>query len=60
MTEEQKSINKELSEMREKFMKKYGINCSTCAHHTKTDRCTSRVNCIVREKIFFSPYRKKE
>ena len=60
MTKEQININKELSEMREKFLKEHGIDCSTCANHTKTDRCTSRVNCIVREKVFFSLYRKKE
>ena len=60
MTEEQTKINKELSEMREAFMKKYGIECSTCIHHTKTDRCTSRIKCIVRERCFFSPYKRKE
>ena len=60
MTEEQKKMNKELSEMRETFMKKYGIECSTCVHHTKTDRCASRIKCIVRDKFFFTPYQKKE
>ena len=60
MTEEQKKINKELSEMRETFMKKYDIDCSTCVHHTETDRCTSKIKCIVRDRFFFTPYRKKE
>ena len=60
MTKEQIKINKELDEMREQFLKKYNIDCSTCTHHTKTDRCASRVNCIVRERVFFSPYKRKE
>lgn len=60
MTEEQIKINKELSEMRKKFLKKYNISCTTCTHHTETNRCTSKINCIVREQVFISPYKKKE
>ena len=60
MTEEQNKINHELYELREEFIKKHSIDCSTCEHFTKSGRCGSRLKCIVNEQVFFSPYKKKE
>ena len=55
-------LNKELSEMREQFIKKHNLKCADCAYweRHKKGKCASKVYCIVRDNVFNSNYKEKE
>lgn len=55
----QEELNKELSQMREKFIKDNNLSCDTCIKKQGI-RCKSKTYCIVKDIVFNSSYVKKD
>lgn len=55
------TLNEELSKIREEFIIKHNISCSTCENWGKNrkGKCASKVYCIVKDNSFNCAYRAK-
>lgn len=56
------TLNEELSKIREEFILKHNLSCSTCKNWEKNQKgkCASKVYCIVRDATFHCAYKAKE
>lgn len=52
-------INRELSQLRNDILNKYGLSCETCAKKNGK-KCKSKVYCIVKDNVFFCAYVAKQ
>ena len=59
MTDKQIEINKELDNLRKKFIEEHGLSCEKCSHLKANGKCSSKVYCIVRDNVFFTPFEEK-
>lgn len=55
----QEELNRELSQMRKKFIEDNNISCDTCSKKRGT-KCKSKVYCIVKDPIFNLGYVEKD
>lgn len=55
-------LEKELSIIREDFIKKHNLKCETCKHweEKRKGECSSKVYCIVRDAVFNCNYKEKK
>ena len=58
MTDKQIEINKELRELRKKFIDEHGLSCEKCSYLKADKKCGSKVYCIVRDNVFYTPFQK--
>ena len=56
------TLNEELSKLRQDFIIKHNLSCSTCKNWEKNrkGKCASKVYCIVRDSSFNCAYRVKK
>ena len=59
MTDKQIEINKELIELKNKFVEEHGLSCEKCSYLKVNGRCSSKIVCIVRDNVFFTPFKEK-
>lgn len=54
-------FEKELREMRDKFVEEHNLKCSNCHYWElkKKGKCSSKVYCIVRDNVFNCNYKEK-
>ena len=59
MTDKQIEINRELRELKNKFIEEHKLSCERCSYLKPNGKCASKVYCIVRNNVFFTPFEEK-
>lgn len=59
MVDKQIEINKELSNLRKKFIEEHGLSCENCSYLKANGKCASKIYCIVRDNVFYTPFEEK-